>query len=304
MSLAWGSLVVLLLLLPGVWFFVGLHIPEKFTRQTAEQSPLGQLGAVLLVSFLVQSGMFLALRPICQRLEWIPCVDLRAVLSLLVLDKPSLELSGMLGAHAAWIVLYVVASVALGMLAGYGIGRGVVSGKLSRLTQHPWIHDLSVGDNFTVAYVMTHIRQNERILLYHGFLKQFGLQRDGRFSYLVLTGAHRGYMKLDEDAPRTTSAEHWARIGDAPESISRALAAANKASRGQSVFVIEGEDIANVVFDRIEYSYGGTEKDFGVFLSELNADIIARALHDAASFQPAVLNDLMHDEEGEQPPTD
>ena len=58
MSIAWGSLVLLVVLLPGVLFFVGLHIPEKFTRDAVEQSALGQLAAVLCVSLFAHGALF------------------------------------------------------------------------------------------------------------------------------------------------------------------------------------------------------------------------------------------------------
>ena len=59
MSLAWSSLVILLLLLPGVLFFVGLYIPEQFTRETTERSPIGYVAGVMGISFVVHGILFL-----------------------------------------------------------------------------------------------------------------------------------------------------------------------------------------------------------------------------------------------------
>lgn len=53
MSIAWGSLVLLVVLLPGVLFFVGIYWPEQFTRESEPRSPLGQLAGALLVAFVV-----------------------------------------------------------------------------------------------------------------------------------------------------------------------------------------------------------------------------------------------------------
>lgn len=74
MSIAWGSLVLLIVLLPGVLFFVGLHIPEKFTRDTVEQGALAQLTAVLCVSLFVHGTLFWLSPRVCG--SGVPCVDL------------------------------------------------------------------------------------------------------------------------------------------------------------------------------------------------------------------------------------
>lgn len=119
---------------------------------------------------------------------------------------------------------------------------------------------------------MTHVRQEKRILIYQGFLKQFGLQRDGRFTYIVLTEARRGYMILDDNAPITTGAEHWRRIGDAPASISKATFTERSMERSLSYFVIEGEDVANVVFDRLSYTWKGSVDDLITLLNEIDEE--------------------------------
>ena len=65
MSIAWGSLVLLVVLLPGVLFFVGIYWPEQFTRETEVRSPLGQLAGALLVAFLVHGIAYGVLSSLC-----------------------------------------------------------------------------------------------------------------------------------------------------------------------------------------------------------------------------------------------
>lgn len=72
--------------------------------------------------------------------------------------------------------------------------------RLRFLAQHPWVYRLAIkpeqsGDAFTFAYLLTHVRQDDRVLLYRGVLRDFALARDGRFSYVVLTGPQRGYLR-------------------------------------------------------------------------------------------------------------
>lgn len=130
MSLACSSLVVLLLLLPGVLFFVGLYMPEQFTREAAERSPLGQLAAVLLVSFVVQSGLYLSLRQICQLGSWIPCFDLAEAVGMLAAPTSNSTSSALLGRTLVeftwWIFSYVIVSAAAGGFLGYLTGARVV----------------------------------------------------------------------------------------------------------------------------------------------------------------------------------
>lgn len=273
MSLAWSSLVVLLLLLPGVLYFVGLYMPEQFTRETAERTPLGQLAAVLIVSFTVQGALYWMLSAACRQWTGIPCIDLTIVMRVVLLEKPDALLAQMLTRFWGWIFVYMLAASAIGVALGFATGKAVVHGYLHGITQHPWVYGLSVGDNFTVAYVMTHVRHEDRVLLYQGFLKQFGLQRDGCFSYIVLTDVSRGYMHLDAKAPRTAAAEHWLKIGKAPASISREAMRGTSLDRVHGYFVIEGEDVANVVFDRLEYTWEKSPEAFALFLRELDREM-------------------------------
>jgi hypothetical protein len=85
MSLAWGSLVLLILLLPGFLFFVGLVLPEQFARETAERSALGQLAAVLSGSFFIHASLYLLLGAPCG--GKIPSVAIQYLFSSLKFDS-------------------------------------------------------------------------------------------------------------------------------------------------------------------------------------------------------------------------
>ncbi len=285
MSIAWGSLVLLLMLLPGVLFFVGLYLPEQFTRETTERSALGQLAAVLLVSFLVHGAFFSVSRVACGTI--LPCIDVEGVLRILTLDRldgaAAHQTALTISRYWPWIFVYILAAAAVGVLAGWLVGRLIVARRLRGLTQHTWVYDLSVGDNFTVGYVMTNVRQDDRILMYQGFLKAFGLQKDGRFAYIVLTDAARGYMKLGEGAPTTSDPQHWHRIGETPASTGPVIRSRLGAQRERSYFVIEGEDIANVVFDRLVFDYNVRVRELTRIINEAMAAVRAKAAANASS---------------------
>lgn len=274
MSIAWGSLVLLILLLPGFLFFVGLTLPEQFARETAERSALGQLAAVLLVAFFIHGGMYVLLGFTCG--GRIPCIRIEYLLLSLTLENHPTAIStlaALLREYATWIFSYVLATCGLGVLSGYITGKLAIKGWLRGLTQHTWIYDLSVSDNFTIAYVLTHVRHEDHILMYQGFLKAFGLQRDGRFSYVVLTDVMRGYMYMMSQKPSTSPKDAWQPIGASGVMIP-GLGAAEKTYRrkDRSYLVIEGEDIANIVFDRLEFDYESAANDFEALIQRVMSE--------------------------------
>jgi hypothetical protein len=179
----------------------------------------------------------------------------------------------MLNAFRNWIFAYIVGAGALGTLAGWFTGHLILAGtlRIPGLTQHAWVYDLKVNSGYTVAYVLTNIKgkDDQRIVMYKGFLKAFGLQRNGSFSYIVLTDTVRGYMHLDDAAPTTSAADRWRKIGQAPASISRATSEELNRASERSYFVIEGEDVANVVFDCYPAQPDVYDADIALIASQL-----------------------------------
>jgi hypothetical protein len=95
----------------------------------------------------------------------------------------------------------------------------------------------------TVAYAVTDIVHQERYLLYRGLLKAFGLSRDGRPQYLVLSNVLRSYMLLGASASATSA--DWHAIGSSDNSRTKLPGA-----RLSSYLVLSGDHVLNVVFDR------------------------------------------------------
>jgi hypothetical protein len=250
MTIAWGSLVLLVLLLPGFLFFLGIYWPEKFTRENEQRSPLGHLAAVLLVSVAVQ-GLGLAITSvICGRL--IPCIDIGLLLDTL---SPTAEtrdrVAAMFRENVWWILTYQLATGAAGLVLGAVYSQLTAWGLLRRLVRHRWIYELNT-EGFTYAHVMTHVREGSRILMYKGFLVTFGLQQDGRFSYVVLRDVVRFYMDLLPDGATTSPEKQQKKIGSAAGNRVDDPAGSAQLRKLHSYFVIEGEDVANAVFDRLE----------------------------------------------------
>lgn len=266
MSIAWSGIVLLVLLLPGFLFFIGLYFPEKFTREVVERSPLGQLAGSVLIAFVVHGVLYLLNAGLCG--ARLPCIDLTRVLDAIALDSaknpdaiPSVAAS--LSSFPGWIFFYVLLASTLGVLAGWGTGTLVVKGPLRVLVQHRWVYDLKVddGDVLTVAYVLSRVSHEKNHLLYRGFLKAFGLQKDGRFSYLILTNVVRYYMCLEEGKPVTTTSDKWIVIGETSghgDAVHPGPSHGRR--RDRSYFNIDGSDIANVIFDRYEFPFENAKK--------------------------------------------
>jgi hypothetical protein len=254
MNLAWGGIVLLVLLLPGFLFFVGLYFPERFTRQLAERSPLGQLAGTVLVAFTVHGLVYALAQGRCTT----ACVRLDHLLVLMSVVQPSLEAVGevthWLSVNRWSIVGYVLATGTIGLLGGVLTGWLVVNGNLRFLAQHTWVYSLLLKEpegkgagtqEWTTAYILTTIRQEDRIVLYRGYLKAFGIKSDGTFSYLVLAQPVRLYMTLSADKPATSPKDQWHTI-----STSGFGGLASPLPAGMAYLHVDGSQIANAMFDR------------------------------------------------------
>lgn len=256
MSLAWGTLVVVVLLLPGILFFAGTYLPEQFTREAEQRSPLGQLAGTLAVSIGVHWVLFEINKAWCP--EVLPCVDLALLLETAAFNPAANGASERVGSalkdSSVWIFTYIFSSAGLGILLGASYGSLVARRRIRGLSRHPWVHELSTN-GYTYAHILTNIRNDDCVLMYRGILQAFGLQQDGRFAYMVLTGVSRHYLTLDRGGSKT--------VGDAqPKTMRPALAGVHSdlipkdvdPNTSRSLFAIEGEDIANAVFDVIKVS--------------------------------------------------
>lgn len=285
MALAWGGLVLLVALLPGFLFFVGLYFPEEFTRETEQRSPMGQLAGVLLVSILVHSAMWWLVGMTCG--SKIPCISPSAFLQAVTLESlrtgsagtsALVDVANNFGSFANWIILYSLFACTLGTLMGWFSGWMVVTGRWRFLSRHPWVYALRLRENLTIAYVMSDVQDDDRILMYQGFLKSFGLRSDGRFSYMILSDPVRCYMILDREAPRTSAKDKWLPIGDGQpgqHTLSSRLAGGG-ARRVTAFLAIEGENIANVVFERFAIEPSAlriSTTEFDAMIKTVRADL-------------------------------
>lgn len=270
MSLVWTTIVLLVLLLPGFLFFVGLYSTERMSRDLAGGA-LGQLAGVVLVAFLAHGILYLILSPGCRLWDWFPCISLphlASVLQLTGLNNDVLSaMDDMFRRNGPWIFAYIVGTSSAGYLLGKAGATALLHGWFRGFAKHKWVYSLVAVDRQggpVHAFVLTDIRQDDRILMYRGFLKEFYVGPDGRIAYLVLTESLIFYMVLSKDRPATSPVSEWRPISPAtsiePWEPPGLTSLKPRSERLLSYLVIEGADIENVSFDayrKVTYSKTG-----------------------------------------------
>lgn len=251
MSLAWSTVALLVLLLPGFLFFVGLYLPERISRDVIPGGTLTQLGGIVLISFFVHALLYAVLMSVCSTLPWLPCISFDTALSTFSPDLKEAAtpatLARNMGENRWWILAYFLGTSSFGLVIGLVTGKLIVKGPFRFLAKHSWIYDLVDSDDssFTLAYVLTNVRTDNRILMYRGYLQEYCFTPEGKISYLVLMACSRYYLKLENKKPATSAPKDWLVIGQSSDGQM-----ADASEKQWSFMVIEGEDIANVVFDR------------------------------------------------------
>lgn len=110
MSLAWSTVALLVLLLPGFLFFVGLYLPERISRDIVPGGTLTQLGGVVLVAFFIHALVFAFHTSACGLWSWLPCIRFDYALSTFGLDlkdaTPLIQLTDNITANRWWMLGY------------------------------------------------------------------------------------------------------------------------------------------------------------------------------------------------------
>jgi NADH:ubiquinone oxidoreductase subunit 5 (subunit L)/multisubunit Na+/H+ antiporter MnhA subunit len=247
MSLAWTTILIIALLLPGVFFFIGLSLKERFSREVVRSNAIGEVGLAILVALILHLLAYAAVTAVG--------FDLAEFIGPLTTHDNAINL------HSAVkiVVRGSIYTIIMGVI-GFGIGLGAAS--LPVFARHKWITTVndSMQDGIVTAYVMTTTVQNNRALMYKGVLSEFYLTLDGSLTYIILKNCSRFFMKMDGDGPTTTA--QLKLFGSAQD---------NRES--WDYLFIDAKNIANVLFDpspEIKTSDKGTEA-LEKALAELNA---------------------------------
>jgi hypothetical protein len=207
-SLAWSTLALLVVLLPGFSFLIGLYAPERFARDVTPRNPLSALAATVLVSLIAHTflSLLVAWLGAPWKVDWPAVLDAVQMAPRAVGDKESaFDRAGVRFQEQGWAISgYVIASCLLGYWVGRGVGWLVVRGWFHGIAvQHAWVYPLQpgVGGVMTYAHVLTDIEHDGKMLLYRGRLKHFALAANGTFDYVVLAATGQRFLRLSDDLP-------------------------------------------------------------------------------------------------------
>jgi hypothetical protein len=234
MAFAWASLAILLLLLPGIFFFIGLATYDRLSREVVRSSVVSEVAMAVVIAAIIHVVSISILSAVAGfRLS-------RFAIPLVAAENSPPTLVRIVSSDILPATLYLGWTTLIGLLLGLLIAEGVVSGRLRRLARHRWIYDLIDADRKRVmitAYVMMNIVEDSKVLMYRGRLHDIFLNEDGNISYLILKDCSRYYMSFKENALVTSKQlEFFSSQRNRPSGIWNRL-------------LIEGPNIVNVLFD-------------------------------------------------------
>ncbi|WP_438278392.1 hypothetical protein [Nitrobacter sp.] len=168
MSIAWTTIIVIALLLPGVFTFIGYSTTERFSRDIIKTSAVGEIGAAVLIAIVVHL-IALWILTLCgfSLTEFIqPLIDHE--------NLPASTIANLVVQRLAPIAIYVVVTALAGTVVGWLIATAVIRGGLPRLGKHKWIYTVmnASREGIVTAHVMTTTAENNRILMYKGILSE------------------------------------------------------------------------------------------------------------------------------------
>ena len=130
MSLAWGTIAVLVLLLPGFLFFIGLYLGERISRETIQAGFLSELALIVFISFIIHSSLFIFNHYFCGYMGLV-CINPDKVISSL---ETNLDSSAIVGSalrdYPKSVVGYFLLVDVLGFFFGRFIGKKFTHGGL------------------------------------------------------------------------------------------------------------------------------------------------------------------------------
>ena len=235
MSLAWATLALILFLLPGVFFFIGLASYERLSREIIRSGVVSEVAMASAIAVAIHAAAIVILSATGFRLSHFvaPVADFAKIDTHILVQRMADRLMP--------VAVYLSLTTAAGFGFGWVVALNIVSGRLRRLARHQWVYDVTDVDRkggFVTAYVMTTIIDDSRIIMYKGRLHEIFLSGDGNISYLVLKNCFRYYMTFNSDGLVTSKQLELfgVRQGARPSNVWDRL-------------FIEGKNIANVLFD-------------------------------------------------------
>lgn len=234
MEVAWTTILIIVLLLPGVFFFIGYASGNRYSREIVKSSAIGEVGWAVFIAILIHLVAWCAF--------YLFGFDLTSVVDKVV-EAGGTAQHDQIISTLIWslplIALYILITALVGLGLGCFVSWAVSKGYLPFLVTHKWINQVrrSMKDGLVTAYVMTNTVQNNKVLMYKGILAEFFQKKEGQFEYIVLSGCSSYFMEFDAASPHT--GQHKDLFSNHPE----------RPKDAWDFLQIEGSNIANILFD-------------------------------------------------------
>lgn len=237
MSLAWATILFILLMLPGVAVLMGIAAPERFSREVVRSTALGEIALAAFTAIIIHAFCLAVLGALFAS----PLDALQPIIEY--------ELKGPVAFY--WdpikdslrkIILYQVLTTIVGFAGGLLISKMIHNGPLRALATHSWIYDVvkhtEGSRGLVTAYIMTKTVEDGKALMYKGRLAEIFLKEDGNISYIAMKNCRRFYMKFDD---LTTTGEQLKLFNFNEETYE---------FHEWNYLMIGGDQIANVLFNK------------------------------------------------------
>ncbi|MBB3931216.1 hypothetical protein GGR25_002266 [Kaistia hirudinis] len=235
MAIAWTTIAIVFALLPGVSFFFGAALKERFARDLIRTSVVGDVAGAFFVSLAAHSlSWYISATFFGFNIKSYiyPLVYYRVYPSFYVLQQIER------GIEISVIYAFVIstASFSIGILLAY-------CGVFRYFSAFKWVKNLSSEDySIITAYIATNVVENNRCLMYKGILEEYFLDGNGSFSYIVLRNCSKYFMIMDGDTPSTGLKTQLFPNHDYNN------------NNEWNYFLINGANISNVLFDKTNTS--------------------------------------------------
>jgi hypothetical protein len=272
MSIVWTTIALIALLLPGVFFFIGLATYERLSREIIRSGVVSEIALASVVAVVLHTVCISLLSAsLGFRLS-------HFVMPLATMPVSSKEFVLELSHRLLPAVFYFLATASIGFVLGAITAVGIVRGWLRFLAKHKWIYDIIDRDRkggIVTAFVMTTTVEDGKVLMYRGRIHEIFLLPDGKISYVILKNCARFYMTFEAEAP-TTGKQLELFSGDALQ------------RRIWDYLLIDGNNIANILFDPSSEKIRASEEGRKALKEAMQQELERRLARELAANQAAL----------------
>lgn len=291
MALAWSTVAILFVLIPGYSFYLGLFSTRQYSYDVAPKNIINQLATIIMSSVFVHTLMIF-LTNIIYLSGYTPKVSLPNVMKILQMGSNTVVnqeldiLTNNVSIHFFWIIGYTMLASIVGTWLGSIVIRNAVFfayktknenvllrflGNISGwLLVNEWIYSFVEIDNHkqanssSFAYILSKVSESGVNLVYKGVIKDFSLNKDGKINYILLSSPSRSLLSICKTEENAIDPKKFLTLTTKPVEIGR-----SSSSKQNSDIFISGDEIANIVFTSYEFK----EKD-----SNISAEDMSRAI--------------------------